>query len=186
MRWALILAPLFGFAAVAALFYARLGAGDASRVPSPLVGKEAPAFSLPGLEGVAPAGLSDKDLRKGDVTLVNVFASWCVPCRQEHPVLMALAEDKALAAKGVRLVGLNYKDDPDNARKFLKEGDPYALIGVDRPGRAAIDWGVYGVPETFVVRGDGVIAYKFIGPLSSDSVRDALMPEIEKALHKGA
>jgi cytochrome c biogenesis protein CcmG/thiol:disulfide interchange protein DsbE len=99
---------------------------------------------------------------------------------------MALAEDRTLAARGVRLVGLNYKDDPGNARKFLKAGDPYALIGVDRRGRAAIDWGVYGVPETFVVRGDGVIAYKFVGPLSGDAVRDTLMPQIEKALREGA
>ena len=127
-------------------------------------------------------GLADADLRQGKVTLVNIFASWCVPCHDEHPALMKLAHDASLQAKGVRIAGINYKDEAPNARKFLAEdGNPYGMIGVDKPGRASIDWGVYGVPETFVVRGDGTIAYKFIGPLSEETLRTVLMPEIEKA-----
>ena len=122
-------------------------------------------------------------LRSGKVTLVNVFASWCGPCRDEHPVLIELSKNPDLARAGVRLVGLAYKDEPGNSMKFLKEmGNPFALIGVDRSGRVGIDWGVYGVPETFVVKGDGTIAYKFIGPLSPDALRAVLMPQIEKAL----
>ena len=179
----LIIAPLIGFLLIAGLFYVRLGAGDSSRLPSPLIGKAAPTFELPGLDGVSPTGFSDKDLRQGKLTLVNMFASWCVPCHDEHPVLMKLARDADLAAKGVQIFGINYKDEAPNARKFIADdGNPYAVIGVDKPGRAAIDWGVYGVPETFLVRGDGTIAYKFIGPLSDDAVRDTLMPEIAKAL----
>ncbi len=182
-RRLLILAPLLAFLALAALFYVRLGAGDSSRLPSPLIGKVAPNFDLPPLDGVGVPGFSDKELRQGKVTLVNIFASWCAPCHDEHPVLMKLARDASLQAQGVRIAGVNYKDEPQNARKFLADdGNPYGLIGVDKPGRAAIDWGVYGVPETFVVRGDGTIAYKFIGPLSEESLRDTLMPQIEKAL----
>jgi cytochrome c biogenesis protein CcmG/thiol:disulfide interchange protein DsbE len=128
-------------------------------------------------------GLSDADLKKGHVTLVNVFASWCVPCHQEHPMLMRLAKDADLAQRGVKLVGLAYKDEPENTRRFLgAEGNPYAAIGMDRSGRAGIDWGVYGVPETFVVRGDGVIAYKFVGPMSEEAFAAKIMPEIAKAM----
>ncbi|MDB5651306.1 MAG: periplasmic protein thiol/disulfide oxidoreductase DsbE [Hyphomicrobiales bacterium] len=179
----LALLPLFAFGALAALFVIRLGAGDASRLPSPLIGKQVPVFTLPAIEGLPGEGFSDADLKAGHVTLVNVFASWCVPCREEHPLLMQIAKDPKLAAEGVRLFGLNYKDEPANARNFLAEaGTPYARIGADRPGRAAIDWGVYGVPETFVVRGDGTIAYKQIGPISQESLRDNIMPAINAAL----
>lgn len=182
-RTLLILAPLLCFLALAGLFYVRLGAGDASRLPSPLIGKVIPNVALPALEGQPLPGFASDDLRKGTVTLVNIFASWCVPCRDEHPVLMKLARDKDLAAQGVRIAGLNYKDEPANALKFLAEGGtPYAMIGVDKAGRASIDWGVYGVPETFVVRGDGTIAYKFIGPLSEKSLNETLLPEIRKAM----
>jgi cytochrome c biogenesis protein CcmG, thiol:disulfide interchange protein DsbE len=173
--------PLVAFLALAAIFYVALHGGDHSRLPSALIGKTAPAFSLPGLAADQP-GLSDGDLRMGKVTLINVFASWCVPCRDEHPALLALARDERLRGLGATLVGLAYKDDPAQSRKFLGDlGDPYARIGADVSGRVGIDWGVYGVPETFVVRGDGVIAYKFIGPLSPATVASDLLPNVEKA-----
>ncbi len=181
-RLLLALIPLACFLALAALFLTRLGV-DSSRVPSALVGRPAPAVALPPLEGSSLPGFSDVDLKSGGVTLVNVFASWCAPCRDEHPVLMKLAADANLRARGVRIAGLAYKDEPANALRFLGElGTPYAMIGMDRVGRSAIEWGVYGVPETFVVRGDGTIAYKFVGPLSETSVRTTLLPEIEKAM----
>ena len=128
-------------------------------------------------------GLSNADLKQGHVTLVNVFASWCIPCREEAPVLLALSKDKDLAAEGVRLTGIAYKDAPANARQFLAEGgNPYAAIGADRSGRTGIDFGVYGVPETYVIRGDGVISYKFIGPLSEQDLETTLPAEIAKAI----
>jgi len=109
-----------------------------------------------------------------------VFASWCVPCRDEHPTLLKLATDK-----DIRLVGINYKDDATNARRFLGQiGNPYAAVGTDPTGRIGIDWGVYGVPETFVIAPDGTIAYKFIGPLTDQSLADTLMPQIDRVLAK--
>jgi len=181
-RVLLALLPLAAFLALALLFYERLGS-DSQRLPSALVGRTAPTFSLPPLEGSYLPGFSDADLKTGSVTLVNVFASWCVPCRDEHPVLMAMAADETLKTLGVRMAGLSYKDDPANAARFLRElGTPYSMIGVDRSGRAGVDWGVYGVPETFIVQGDGTIAYKHIGPLTQANVREKLMPEILKAL----
>ena len=179
----LIFAPLLLFAALVALFLVRLYSGDASLLPSALIGRQVPAFVLPPVEGLPDKpGFSDADLRQGKVTLVNVFASWCVPCHQEHEVIVRLAADPALSRAGVRLFGLAYKDDPANVRGFLAEaGDPFAKIGADLNGRTAIDWGVYGVPETFVVKGDGTIAYRFAGPISEKSYRDVILPEIEKA-----
>jgi len=180
----LIFAPLVIFAALVALFLVRLYSGDASLLPSALIGRQVPGFVLPPVEGLPDKpGFSDADLRQGKVTLVNVFASWCVPCHQEHEVIVRLAADPALSRAGVRLFGLAYKDDPANIRGFLAEaGDPFAKIGADLTGRTAIDWGVYGVPETFVVKGDGTIAYRFAGPVSEESYRDVILPEIEKAL----
>jgi cytochrome c biogenesis protein CcmG/thiol:disulfide interchange protein DsbE len=180
----MVFLPLIVFGALAALFYTALRGGDHSRLPSALVGKPVPAFNLPALDVPgSPDGLGDADLRHGRVTLVNVFASWCAPCRDEHATLLQLVKNEDLRAAGVRLTGLAYKDEPANSRKFLGElGNPYAAIGVDQSGRVGIDWGVYGVPETFVVRGDGVIAYKFIGPLSLATMRSDLLPAIEKAL----
>jgi cytochrome c biogenesis protein CcmG/thiol:disulfide interchange protein DsbE len=179
-----IFVPLVLFAALAALFVIRLYSGDASLLPSALIGRQVPAFALPPVEGLPDKpGFSDADLRQGKVTLVNVFASWCVPCHQEHELIMRLSADPALARAGVRLFGLAYKDEPTNIQRFLAEaGDPYARIGADRKGRTAIDWGVYGVPETFVVKGDGTIAYRFAGPISEASYRDVIVPKIEKAL----
>ncbi|MCI4678069.1 DsbE family thiol:disulfide interchange protein [Rhodoblastus acidophilus] len=184
-RRGLVLAlPLLIFAGMAAFLGWRLYLGrDPSLVPSALIGREAPAFNLPAVPGAGKPGLSDADLRKGGVTVVNIFASWCAPCRLEHPILRELAENQALKAMGVRLVGVNYKDDPANVTKFLsEEGDPYAAIGMDASGRVGIDWGLTGVPETFIVRGDGKIAYKFIGPITQDTLDSTVLPQIAKAL----
>jgi cytochrome c biogenesis protein CcmG/thiol:disulfide interchange protein DsbE len=181
-RGALAAAPLIAFVALAALLFVRLWAGDASRIPSALIGQSAPAVALPGLDG-AP-GLADADLRQGHVTLVNVFASWCAPCHEEHEFLMALAADPALKAKGVVLVGVAQKDSPENIRRFLgAKGDPYAKVGLDRDGRAGIEWGVYGVPETFIVKGDGAIAFKLVGPIDADTLESVVKPEILKAMN---
>jgi cytochrome c biogenesis protein CcmG/thiol:disulfide interchange protein DsbE len=181
-RGLLALAPLLIFGALAILFYKTLWAGDASRIPSALIGQSAPALDLPGLKDAG--GLTDADLRQGHVTVVNVFASWCMPCHEEHDVLLDLAADKALAAKGVRLVGVAQKDDPENVRRFLgAKGDPYAKVALDRDGRAGIDWGVYGVPETFIVKGDGTVAYKFIGPMTAEALASVVKPQIEKAMN---
>lgn len=172
--------PLIAFLALAGLLFVRLFAGDASRLPSALIGQSAPALNLPGLDG-AP-GLADADLRRGHVTVVNVFASWCAPCRTEHEFLLALAHDPELEAKGVTLIGVAQKDPPENVRRFLGAlGDPYAKVGLDGDGRAGIDWGVYGVPETYVVRGDGVIAFKQIGPIDGVALESVVKPAIFKA-----
>jgi cytochrome c biogenesis protein CcmG/thiol:disulfide interchange protein DsbE len=182
-RSLLVFLPLLLFVALAALFLLRLFAGDASRLPSALVGKPVPAFSLGGVEGLKGAdGLSDNELRQGHATLVNIFASWCVPCREEHPTLMKIAANEPLKALGVSLVGIAQKDTPANIRALLGEqGNPYATIGADENGRVGIDLGVYGVPETFVVTGDGKVAYRFVGPLSDESFETVLLPEIQKA-----
>jgi cytochrome c biogenesis protein CcmG/thiol:disulfide interchange protein DsbE len=174
-----VLLPLAGFLALAILFMFRLNAGDPSRVPSALLNKPVPDFSLPPIEEGADAGLSSADLSQG-VHLVNVWASWCGPCRLEHPILMQLSTDKRFT-----LVGINYKDVPENALRFLGTlGNPFAKNGADRDGKTGIDWGVYGVPETFVVK-DGIILHKFIGPLSAEGLANDLMPAVEKALGRG-
>jgi cytochrome c biogenesis protein CcmG/thiol:disulfide interchange protein DsbE len=179
-RWMMLL-PLIAFAAVAGLFFVRLYSGDSSLLPSALIGRPVPHFDLPPLAGIETPGLSDGDLRRGRVTLVNVFASWCVPCHAEHQILMDIAGDPQLQAR-VGLVGLAYKDAPENTRRFLGQGgNPYARIGVDASGRTAIDFGVYGVPETYVIKGDGTIAYRFVGPLSEEALRQVLLPQIAAA-----
>lgn len=176
-RSRLVYVPLVVFLALAALFLLRLFAGDASRLPSALIGKPVPSFALPAVEGLeGEPGFTDADLRQGQVTLVNVFASWCVPCHQEHEYLMELA------GQGVRIFGLAYKDDPANITKFLgSSGNPYANVGADRSGRVAIDWGVYGVPETFIVKGDGTIAYKLVGPMDAEILRAVVLPQVAAA-----
>lgn len=176
-RWVFIL-PLVLFVALSGVFLMQLLSGkDASIVPSVLIGTQAPATDLPPLEGVDLPGFSTESL-KGQVSLVNVWASWCVPCRQEHPLLMDLAKDGRF-----EIVGLNYKDKPGQARAFLADlGNPFTRLGVDQTGRAAINWGVYGVPETYLVGKDGTILWKHTGPFTPDSVRTGLLPEIEKAL----
>jgi cytochrome c biogenesis protein CcmG/thiol:disulfide interchange protein DsbE len=173
-----LLIPRAVFAVLAAIFLMRLESGvDPNAIPSALINKPAPDFDLAPLAGVDLPGIKRADL-EGKVTLVNMFASWCVPCRAEHPVLEELARDSRF-----RLVGINYKDRDEQARAFLDDlGNPYAAIGVDPKGRAGIDWGVYGVPETFLVGPDGVIRYKFIGPLSDEAVARTLMPQIAKVL----
>jgi cytochrome c biogenesis protein CcmG/thiol:disulfide interchange protein DsbE len=175
-----VLLPLLIFLGLAGVFLSQLLSGhDSAEVPSALIGQSAPATHLPPLEGLNLPGLDSKEFA-GKVTLVNVFASWCGPCREEHPVLMELAKDGRYT-----VAALNYKDKPENARRFLGDlGNPYSVIGVDQAGRTAIDWGVYGVPETFVIGKDGNIAYKYVGPLSPQSARTLLLPEIEKALAK--
>lgn len=178
----LALLPLLGFGLLAAVLgYELVRGGDPSRVPSALIGRQVPPFSLPALEGVSAKPLSDAALRQGHVTLVNVFASWCIPCRNERGLLMQIARDPALRAHGVQVAGIAYKDDPAASRTFLAPGNPYDLIGVDRSGRASIDWGVYGVPETFVVKGDGTIAYKLIGEITAENLNSVIRPEIAKA-----
>ncbi len=177
-RRILFLLPLAVFLALSAVFLMQLVSGrDTSLVPSALIGKPAPQTELAALEGSGLPGLSTVDFT-GKVTLVNVWGSWCVPCRQEHPLLMQLAQDGRF-----ELAGLNYKDKPENARRFLGDlGNPFDRIGVDASGRTAIDWGVYGVPETFLVGPDGTIRYKHVGPFTQESIRDDLMPAVEKAL----
>ena len=178
----LYLLPLAFFIALALIFLMRLQSGtNPEYIPSALVGKPAPEFALPALEGAGVPGLTRADL-DGGVTLVNVFASWCGPCRVEHPILERLATDDRFA-----LVGINYKDEPGNALGFLEElGNPYTKIGTDERGRIAIDWGVYGLPETFIVGADGTVLFKFIGPLTEKALEARFMPELDKALTEKA
>ncbi|SFL42660.1 cytochrome c biogenesis protein CcmG, thiol:disulfide interchange protein DsbE [Bradyrhizobium sp. NFR13] len=183
-RWVLAL-PLLVFAALAALFWFRLGA-DPAKLPSALIGRAAPQTALPALEGLtdngAPVPGLDPAAFRGKVSLVNVWASWCVPCHEEAPLLTELGKDKRL-----QLVGINYKDAPDNARRFLgRYGNPFGIVGVDGNGRAAIEWGVYGVPETFIVGRDGRIAYKMVGGITQENYERVLKVEIDKALQAGS
>ena len=180
-RWLAYL-PLVVFMGLAWLLFQRLNAGDPASIPSVLIGQSAPRLDLPGLDG--PTGLTDADLRSGRVSVVNIFASWCEPCHYEHEYLMALAADPALKAKGVAIYGVAQKDSAENIRRFLgAKGDPYAKVGLDADGRVGIDWGVYGVPETFVVRGDGSLAFKLVGPMTAATVESELKPQILKAMN---
>lgn len=179
----IVFIPLALFLALAVLFFARLeGDKDPSRIPSAMIGRPVPDVRLPPLPGLerdgkALPGIATGDFQ-GNVTLVNVWSSWCLPCRDEAPLLMQLADDPR-----VRIVGINYKDEPDNARRFLgRFGNPFAAAGTDESGRAAIEWGVYGVPETFLVGRDGKIAFKLVGGINPDNLERTLKPEIEKAL----
>jgi cytochrome c biogenesis protein CcmG/thiol:disulfide interchange protein DsbE len=163
--------------AIFALLAVFLGIGltlDPRLVPSPLVGKPVPEFRLAPVQG-RTLGLATEDLR-GEVSVVNVFASWCLACRDEHPLWMELARQRTLP-----IHGLNYKDAPDDAQRWLNQlGDPYARTGADRDGRVAIDWGVYGVPETFVIDKNGVIRDKIIGAITRESVDERLLPLVRR------
>jgi cytochrome c biogenesis protein CcmG, thiol:disulfide interchange protein DsbE len=176
-----ILLPLIAFIALAALFLYRLGTGDPSVLPSALIGHPAPVTDLPPLPGVERngkpiPGVSNATFQ-GAVTLVNVWASWCVPCRDEVPFLEQLSKDTR-----IQLVGINYKDAAEDARRFLNRfGNPFAANGRDASGRTSIDWGVYGVPETYLIGRDGRIAYKLVGPVTADNLVRTLEPEIAKA-----
>ena len=156
--------------------------GDPSRLPSALVGKAAPAFALAAVDDLTSAagpvpGLATADLAKGQVSIVNFWASWCTPCVAEHPYLTELA-----AKSGAPLYGINYKDKAENARRFLgKYGNPFAGVGADATGRTAIDWGVTAVPETFIVDGRGTVVYKHVGPVSPEAMVRDLLPAIAKA-----
>jgi cytochrome c biogenesis protein CcmG/thiol:disulfide interchange protein DsbE len=169
------------------MFAFALFTGDPSKLPSALIGRPAPKVDFAPLEGLKVAGQSvpgftAADLSKGDVTIVNFWASWCVPCVQEHPMLIELA-----MRTGVPIYGVNYKDEADNARRFIgRYGNPYKAVGVDPLGRGAIEWGVYGMPETFVVDGKGRIAYKHVGPISLGSLEERVIPAIEKAREAGS
>jgi cytochrome c biogenesis protein CcmG, thiol:disulfide interchange protein DsbE len=181
----IVLIPLVVFLGLAVLFVIRLRAGDPAQIPSALIGHPAPATSLPPLAGLtrdgAPVPGLDPTAFRGGVSVLNVWASWCVPCHEEAPLLLRLAQDKR-----IRVVGINYKDQAENARRFLgRYGDPFAANGADDNGRAAIEWGVYGVPETFVIGRDAHIAFKLIGPITAENLEAVLKPEIEKALAAG-
>lgn len=182
----IVLLPLALFLALAALFFFRLGSGDPNRLPSALIGRPAPQTDLPPVDGLVSEGKPLPGLIaaqfKGVVTVVNVWASWCIPCRDEAPVLMQLAQDRR-----IRLVGLNYKDQAENARRFIgRYGNPYVANGADASGRAGIEWGVYGVPESFVIDRTGTITYKLVGPLTPENLETVVKPELEKALKAGS
>ncbi|MDQ0422173.1 cytochrome c biogenesis protein CcmG/thiol:disulfide interchange protein DsbE [Peteryoungia aggregata LMG 23059] len=180
-RFVIAALPLVLFAGLATVFMTQLQSGrDVSEIPSALIGTKAPMLDLIALDGSERPALTTTAI-SGKLTLVNVFASWCVPCRQEHPMLLELSKDPR-----VNIVGINYKDRNENALRFLGElGNPYAAIGVDPNGKAAIDWGVYGIPESYLVGPDGTILYKKVGPFDAESFQTQLMPAIEKALGKG-
>ncbi len=176
--------PLFVFLGIAGASYSLLSTDgrNVSALPSALLDKPAPNLGVPPLDGLTTnnqqvPGMA-QDLFKGKVSIVNIFASWCVPCRQEHPQIIKLAEDER-----VQIVGINHKDGTKNALGFLAElGNPYDIVGVDRSGRASIEWGVYGIPETFIVNHEGTIIFKHVGPLSEKDLSQKLMPIIEDAI----
>ncbi len=173
--------PLLLLVGLVALFATQIYR-DSSLIPSVLIDKPVPEFSLGPLEseGFPLPGFGTEDFQdrpEGEVTVVNVFASWCIPCRDEHEFLVRLTEEQ-----NIRLFGINQRDAPENARTFLRElGNPYEAIGADTNNRASIEWGVYGVPETFVVNADGIITYKHIGPINAESYEQSLVPAIEAA-----
>lgn len=183
-RTFLMALPLLVFAGLAALFLFRLGNGDPSTIPSALIGHPAPQTALPPLNGLLNAGTQvpglDPASFKGKVSVINVWASWCVPCHDEAPLFMTLARDKR-----IQLIGINYKDAPEKARGFLaRYGNPFGMVGVDANGRAAIEWGVYGVPETFIVGPEATIVYKMVGPVTADNIDSVLKVQINKALEQ--
>jgi cytochrome c biogenesis protein CcmG/thiol:disulfide interchange protein DsbE len=181
-RYAMALLPLLIFGGIALtaakmLYEQDFHGKDVAAIPSALIGTKAPTLALPPLDGSKLPALTDAAV-KGKLTLVNVFASWCIPCRDEHPLLRQLARDGRL-----NIVAINYKDQPENALRFLGElGNPFRAIGIDPKGAAAIDWGVYGIPESYLVGPDGTILYKRVGPFDDISLKEGLYPAMEKAL----
>ena len=180
-RRLIVLAPLLVFGAMAAMFAFALTKGDPSKLPSALIGKPAPALGLTAIEGLQDGAravplLTQEGLFQSDVTVVNFWASWCGPCVEEHPFLIDLAR-----LSGVRVVGVNYKDLAANARRFLgRYGNPYAAVGADTTGRTAIEWGVYGMPETFIVDRQGRIVMKHVGQITPEALRSKLLPQIQR------
>ena len=174
-RIALALLPLVALVGLITVFAVMLPR-DHSILPSVFINKPAPAFELGAVDGLSVPGFDTAALQ-GEVTVVNIFGSWCIPCREEHPQLEALK-----ARTGVRMFGINQKDDPQSAAAFLKElGNPYDAIGGDRNGRVSIDWGAYGVPETFIVDADGIVLYKYVGPIPAEALETEVIPAVEKA-----
>lgn len=170
----LVLAPPLIFAALAGLFFVGMFRDDPDALPSTMVGRDAPALDVAPLPPLAPVPQSS--LAGGEITLVNYWASWCAPCRLEHPQLMQLQ------VEGLNIIGVNYKDDAPKALRFLQElGDPFSSVGVDPAGRTAINWGVYGVPETFVVDGNGKVVLRFAGPITDSILENRIRPAIEAA-----
>lgn len=179
MKRLLFLLPLAVFGLLVVYFAIGL-TKDPKLIPSALIDKPAPEFSLPPIAGMDGPGFSTADLKKGDVSIVNVFASWCVPCREEHPLINALAQTGIAP-----IYGINYKDKPADAKRWLDRlGNNFDAIGADQSGRVSIDWGVYGVPETYVVDGTGRIRYKNVGPLTKDIIKTKLIPIIHKLQKK--
>jgi cytochrome c biogenesis protein CcmG/thiol:disulfide interchange protein DsbE len=183
VRGLIVLIPLLIFIGLAILFAFSLHSGDPSKIPSPLIGKPAPQTDLPPVPGLRAngeqlPGFDSADLTNGRVHVVNVWASWCAPCRLEHEHLMALRELRP----GAALYGINYKDTPDAAARFIRQlGNPFDAVGEDQRGRAGVEWGVTGVPETFVVDGDGIIIHKITGQITEENLRDELLHAIDGA-----
>jgi cytochrome c biogenesis protein CcmG/thiol:disulfide interchange protein DsbE len=172
----LYLLPVLCFGALVWLFFHSLGGPPQDELPSALIDKLAPATSLPPLDSSAIA-FTSADLRAGHVTVLNIWASWCVPCRAEAPALAALTR-----VKGVALFGMVYKDSAAAARGYLQDvGNPFSRIDIDRDGRAGIEWGIYGVPETFIVDGTGVVRLRYAGPIVGDALDRVILPAIERA-----
>ncbi len=176
------LLPVLVFGVVALFFGVALVTSDPSRVPSVLIGKPVPETVFPAIEeltadGRPVPGFVSADLARGKVSIVNFWASWCAQCVEEHPLLDQLAQ-----SSGAELYGVNHKDTPVAARRYLgRYGNPYSVVGADQNGRNGIDWGVYGMPETFVINGRGEVVYKQIGPLSPDVIATKIMPAIDAA-----
>jgi cytochrome c biogenesis protein CcmG, thiol:disulfide interchange protein DsbE len=170
------LLPVLIFVSLAVFLWKGLS-GDPATLPSTLINRPAPEFTLPAVAGLNLPGLTTSDLRQGKVTVVNIWASWCGPCRAEHPLLLELSKRNDLV-----LVGINNKDDATNAARFLGAlGQPFSAVGADTTGRTTIDWGGYGVPETFIVDGQGIIRYKHVGPLSPETLAGRFIDELQKA-----
>ncbi len=180
MRRILYILPVLAFAGLAYLFFRSLDGPPPDELPSALVGKPAPTTNLPPLDAAATA-FTSADFRTGHVTVVNVWASWCVPCRAEAPALATLS-----GLKGVALYGMVYEDRPVAAREFLREaGNPFSRIDLDRDGRAGIEWGIYGVPETFVIDAKGIVRLRYAGPIVGDTMNTVILPAIAEARASG-